>query len=104
MKDKSALLRVVKSPDGGEIRLDRRGKLPGRGAYVCPDAGCLRRARKARALERVLETAVPAEVYDALEAELTSENKTGRNISETGGNGNKTGRTVSETGGNGRRE
>ena len=31
---------------------------------------CLQRARKSRALERAFETAIPAEVYDAMETEL----------------------------------
>ena len=69
MKDKKSLLRVVKSPEG-EISLDFRGKKPGRGAYVCRDSACFRKARKTRALERGLQTAIPAEVYDAMEAEL----------------------------------
>lgn len=67
MKDKKSLLRVVRSPEG-EISLDPRGKKPGRGAYVCPDPACLKKARKSRALERVLEAAIPEETYDALEA------------------------------------
>ena len=46
------------------------GKKPGRGAYVCHDVACLQRARKSRALERAFETAIPPEVYDAMEAEL----------------------------------
>ena len=50
--------------------LDFGGKKPGRGAYVCRDVECLRKARKSRALERALEIAIPPEVYDAMEAEL----------------------------------
>ena len=69
MKDKKSLLRVVRSPEG-EISLDFRGKKPGRGAYVCHDPACLQKARKSRALSRALETAIPEEVYDAMEAEL----------------------------------
>ena len=69
MKDKKALLRVVKSPEG-EVSLDFGGKTPGRGAYVCHDVACLQKARKSRALERAFETAIPAEVYDAMEKEL----------------------------------
>ena len=69
MKDKKALLRVVKSPEG-EVSLDFGGKKPGRGAYVCHDVACLQKARKSRALERAFETAIPAEVYDAMEKEL----------------------------------
>lgn len=69
MKDKKALLRVVKSPEG-DVSLDFSGKKPGRGAYVCHDVACLQRARKSRALERAFETTIPAEVYDAMEKEL----------------------------------
>ena len=72
MKDKKALLRVVRSPEGA-FSLDFGGKKPGRGAYVCHDVECLRRARKSRALERAFETAIPAEVYDAMEREMGGE-------------------------------
>ena len=69
MKDKKALLRVVKTPEG-EILLDTTGKKSGRGAYVCPDAECLKKARKSKALERALDTAIPDAVYDALLAQM----------------------------------
>ena len=73
MKEKKSLLRVVKSPEG-EVSLDFGGKKPGRGAYVCHDVECLKRARKSRALERAFETAIPAEVYETMEAELGGAN------------------------------
>ena len=69
MKPKKELVRVVRAPDGG-ISLDFRGKAPGRGAYVCPSAECLKKARKARALERSLDCTIPPEIYDALEARM----------------------------------
>ena len=69
MKPKKELIRVVRSPEG-EVSLDFKGKLPGRGAYVCPKQECLARARKSRALERAFELSLPAEVYDALEAQM----------------------------------
>ena len=50
MKAKKELVRVVRSPEG-EISLDFRGKAPGRGAYVCPQAECLKRAIKSIARE-----------------------------------------------------
>ena len=71
MKDKKALLRIVKTPEG-EILLDSTGKKSGRGAYVCPDPECLKKARKSRALERAFDTAIPAEVYDALEGQMVA--------------------------------
>lgn len=69
MKDKKSLLRVVRSPEG-QVSLDFGGKKPGRGAYVCHNVECLRKARKTRALERAFEVTIPPEVYDAMEAEL----------------------------------
>lgn len=69
MKAKKDLIRVVRSPEG-ELSLDFRGKLPGRGAYVCPDQACLAKVRKAKALERAFSTAIPAEVWDGLEQQM----------------------------------
>ena len=69
MKDKKELIRVVKSPEG-DITLDATGKKSGRGAYVCPNGECLKKARKSRALERAFETAIPPEIYEALEKEM----------------------------------
>ncbi len=69
MKPKKELIRAVRSPDG-QVSLDFRGKLPGRGAYVCPNPACLARAKKSRALERAFEMALPPEVYEALEAQM----------------------------------
>ncbi len=66
---KSNLIRVVRSPEG-EISLDTSGKKSGRGAYLCHDVKCLRKARKARRLEQNLECTIPDEIYEALEAEL----------------------------------
>ena len=65
MKPKKELIRAVKSPEGN-ISLDFRGKVPGRGAYVCPDPACLKRAIKSKALERAFETQIPQEIYDGL--------------------------------------
>lgn len=68
-KPKKELIRVVRSPEGA-ISLDFKGKLPGRGAYVCPLPACLAKARKSRALERAFDTALPSEVYEALEQQM----------------------------------
>ena len=69
MKPKRELVRVVKSPEG-EIVLDRTGKAPGRGAYICPDAACLKKAEKCRALERAFSSQIPRVVYDELSDRL----------------------------------
>jgi hypothetical protein len=68
MKNKRDLIRAVRSPEG-EITLDFKGKKPGRGAYVCPQAECLRKARKSRALERAFSAAIPPEVYEQMREE-----------------------------------
>ena len=69
MKPKKELIRVVRSPEGG-ISLDFKGKASGRGAYICPEAQCLKKAIKAKALERALATQIPPEIYEALEREM----------------------------------
>lgn len=69
MKPKKELIRVVKSPQG-EISLDFRGKAPGRGAYLCPNGACLKKAIKSKALERGFEMAIPAEIYEDLTAKM----------------------------------
>ena len=68
-KNKRDMLRVVRVPSG-EVSRDFSGKLGGRGAYVCPDPECLKKARKTRALERCLEVAIPEDVYDRMEKEM----------------------------------
>ncbi len=72
MKPKKELVRVVRSPEG-EISLDLTGKAPGRGAYVCRNAECLKIARKARRFERAFSCAIPDEVFDRMEGELKNE-------------------------------
>ena len=69
MKPKKELIRVVHSPDG-EVRLDFKGKANGRGAYLCPNPECLKKAVKARALERAFSAAIPEEVYARLREEM----------------------------------
>lgn len=69
MKPKRELIRVVRSPEG-EISLDFKGKASGRGAYVCPNPACLKKAVKARALERAFSAQIPPEVYEKLDEEM----------------------------------
>lgn len=69
MKPKKELIRVVRSPEG-VVSLDFRGKLPGRGAYVCPAPACLAKARKSKALERAFSAPLPSEVWEALEQQM----------------------------------
>ena len=69
MKPKRELVRVVRSP-AGDISLDFRGKAPGRGAYVCRDAQCLKNDIRAKALERAFSAQIPSEIYERLEQEM----------------------------------
>ena len=68
-KDKKALIRVVRTPEG-QVQLDFSGKLNGRGAYLCPNPECLKKAVRSKVLERKLEVAIPQEIYDRLAREM----------------------------------
>ena len=68
-KAKRELIRVVRTPEGA-VRLDFGGKMNGRGAYLCPDPECLKKAIRAKALERSLEVSIPEEVVAQLEKEM----------------------------------
>ena len=69
MKPKKELIRVVRSPEG-TISLDFKGKAPGRGAYLCRSAECLKKAVKSRALERAFSAQIPPEVHERLQREM----------------------------------
>ncbi len=69
MKPKRELIRAVKSPEG-EVSLDFKGKAPGRGAYICPNKECLKKAIKANALNRAFSMEIPAEVYEELTKQM----------------------------------
>lgn len=66
---KNELLRVVRAPEG-EISLDFTGKKSGRGAYICKNVSCLKKARKSGRIGKSLDCVIPEEVYDRMEAEL----------------------------------
>ncbi len=69
MKPKKELLRVVRSPEGS-LSVDATGRKPGRGAYVCRSAECLKKAIRQKQLERAFECALQDEVKEALMREL----------------------------------
>ena len=68
-REKRAMIRVVRTPEG-EVTLDFSGKKNGRGAYLCPNPDCLKKAIRSKALDRSLEVTIPQEVYDRLEKEM----------------------------------
>jgi predicted RNA-binding protein YlxR (DUF448 family) len=61
MIPKSELFRLVKSPDG-IISIDLSGKLPGRGAYLCLNESCFKKAIKSKAVSKVFKTQVPENI------------------------------------------
>jgi predicted RNA-binding protein YlxR (DUF448 family) len=69
MKAKRELIRVVKSPEG-EISLDETGRKNGRGAYLCKDPSCFRKAQKSKALNREFKTEIPDDIYQLMEKQL----------------------------------
>jgi predicted RNA-binding protein YlxR (DUF448 family) len=72
-KPKREMIRVVRGTDG-TVSLDFGGKMNGRGAYICPDMECLKKAIRSKALDRSLEVTIPEEVYDRLQKEMESSN------------------------------
>ena len=75
MKKKKEMMRVIKTPED-EILLDVTGKKNGRGAYICFSEGCLKDAIKNKGLERSFKQAIPKDVYERLEKEMSEiENK-----------------------------
>ncbi|MCL2756459.1 MAG: YlxR family protein [Coriobacteriia bacterium] len=56
--------------DLSSVRLDRSGRMAGRGAYLCTQKGCFEKARKSKALERALRCPIPPADYDRLALEF----------------------------------
>jgi len=71
-KAKREMIRVVRTTDG-TVNLDFGGKMNGRGAYICPNAECLKKALRSKALDRSLEVTIPEEVIHRLEKEMEAE-------------------------------
>lgn len=67
-KPKSELIRIVKPSESATAELDRTGKKAGRGAYICPSADCLKKAKKR--LSVALGCGITDEVYERLEKEI----------------------------------
>ncbi|HET7702528.1 MAG TPA: YlxR family protein [Candidatus Limnocylindrales bacterium] len=64
-RDKRDLVRIVRTPDGA-MMIDETGRLAGRGAYLCRDAGCWTLAAGRGALGRALEAPVPPDLRERL--------------------------------------
>ena len=73
MKPKRELIRVVRSPEN-EVSLDFKGKMPGRGAYVCRNVECLKRAIKSKALSRAFGVEIPQSIMELLREQMEDPN------------------------------
>ena len=70
-RPKAELLRVVRDPEGN-VSLDFKGRKPGRGAYICRDPECLKKARKNRRISGNLKCEISDAVWDEMERELSA--------------------------------
>ena len=66
---KKDLIRVVRTPEN-EVLIDLTGKKSGRGAYLCKDKACLKKAIKAKRLQSNLEVEISEELIESLSKEL----------------------------------
>ncbi len=73
-KAKREMIRVVRGTDGN-VSLDFGGKMNGRGAYICSNSECLKKAQRIKALDRSLEVTIPEEVYERLSREIEVESR-----------------------------
>ena len=64
-RPKRELIRIVHNKEG-ETFVDTTGKMNGRGAYICNDPECLKKAIKSRGLSRAFEAEIPDEVFGIL--------------------------------------
>lgn len=70
---KKELIRVVRTPEG-EVCIDLKGKMSGRGAYICKKEACLKKAIKSKRIQTNLEVTISDELIESLSKELLSEN------------------------------
>ena len=81
-KPKKELLRIVRNSEG-IIQMDFSGKMNGRGAYLCDDAGCFEKMVKGNKLSREFETEIKMATYAALRVQF--EKRTEADSSKSGG-------------------
>lgn len=73
MKSKKEMTRVIRTNEG-EMCVDSTGKKNGRGAYICNNVECLKKAVKNHGLDRAFKTSVPQEIYDELISSMEAQN------------------------------
>ena len=74
MRSKKEMMRILKTTEE-QICLDVTGTKNGRGAYLCKQEECLKKARRNKGLERSFKMSIPNEVYVQLEAEFDAVKK-----------------------------
>jgi uncharacterized protein len=70
--DKKSLIRIVKSVDGS-IVVDTTGKIAGRGAYICKQISCLKKAQKSKRIENNLQCQISDEIFEKIKLILEEE-------------------------------
>lgn len=68
-KNKKELVRIVKTPDN-EVLIDLTGKVNGRGAYICNNRECFKKAIKSNRISRSLKTEISKEKLEELENQI----------------------------------
>ena len=76
-KNKNELLRIVKNKEN-IINVDENGKEPGRGAYICYNMECLKKAQKSKKIEKALGAKIDDEIYEQIKEAI--ENKVGGDV------------------------
>lgn len=71
-KPKKELIRIVKNKEN-EVNVDLRGKLNGRGAYICRDIDCFEMAQKSNRIAKNLEIKISEEIYEELKSVIEGE-------------------------------
>ena len=69
VRNKNELVRIVRTPEG-EVIVDAKGRANGRGAYICSNAECLRKAVRTKALERALKVEIPEAIIESLARDI----------------------------------
>ncbi|KAF0091170.1 MAG: hypothetical protein FD141_959 [Fusobacteria bacterium] len=69
--NKQNLIRVVRRPDGVLV-IDKKGKEPGRGAYICQNVDCLKEAIRKKAIERALGEKLSDDIIVELTNQISS--------------------------------
>lgn len=76
-KSKNELLRIVKNKEN-TIKVDVNGKEPGRGAYICLDMECFKKAQKTKKIDKALDIKISNEIYQEIQKHI--ENKVGGDV------------------------